>query len=237
MPKTSPKKSTPAPKSSRRELLQESILEAASTLFIQRGFQGTSMGDIAEAMGVTRTAIYYYFRNKEAILRELTTEITGMAGKQAAQVDDTNSDPMEALRQLVLQHARLILGHPLQFRVVERNEENLSPAIRKEAEASRRLVLSRFQAVIEAGMQAGQFRIVDPKIAAFAIIGMCNWSAWWFSASGKVPLEEVAQMLATFALQSVVRGEERRSRENSVDESLRQLREDLALLERRLHNP
>ncbi len=237
MPKTSPKKSAPAPKSSRRELLQESILEAASTLFIQRGFQGTSMGDIAEAMGVTRTAIYYYFRNKEAILRELTTEITGMAGKQAAQVDDTNSDPMEALRQLVLQHARLILGHPLQFRVVERNEENLSPAIRKEAEASRRLVLSRFQAVIEAGMQAGQFRIVDPKIAAFAIIGMCNWSAWWFSASGKVPLEEVAQMLATFALQSVVRGEERRSRENSVDESLRQLREDLALLERRLHNP
>ena len=237
MPKTSSKKPAPAPKSSRRELLQESILEAASTLFIQRGFQGTSMGDIAEAMGVTRTAIYYYFRNKEAILRELTTEITGMAGKQAAQVDDTNSDPMEALRQLVLQHARLILGHPLQFRVVERNEENLSPTLRKEAEASRRLVLSRFQAVIEAGMQAGQFRIVDPKIAAFAILGMCNWSAWWFSASGKVPLEDVAQMLATFALQSVVRGEERRSRENSVDESLRQLREDLALLERRLSKP
>jgi len=237
VPKTSSKKPAPAPKSSRRELLQESILEAASTLFIQRGFQGTSMGDIAEAMGVTRTAIYYYFRNKEAILRELTTEITGMAGKQAAQVDDSNSDPMEALRQLVLKHARLILGHPLQFRVVERNEENLSPALRKEAEASRRLVLSRFQAVIEAGMQAGQFRIVDPKIAAFAILGMCNWSAWWFSASGKVPLEDVAQMLATFALQSVVRGEERRSRENSVDESLRQLREDLALLERRLSKP
>ena len=230
-----PKKSASTPKSSRRELLQESILEAASTLFIQRGFQGTSMADIAEAMGVTRTAIYYYFRNKEAILRELTTEITGMAGKQAAQVDDA-TDPMEALRQLVLQHARLILGHPLQFRVVERNEENLSPALRKDAEASRRLVLSRFQAVIEAGMQAGQFRMVDPKIAAFAILGMCNWSAWWFSASGKVPLEDVAQMLATFALQSVVRGEERRSRENSVDESLRQLREDLALLERRLGN-
>ena len=71
-------------KSSRRELLQESILEAASTLFIQRGFQGTSMGDIAQAMGVTRTAIYYYFRNKNDILRALTSEITEMAGKIAA---------------------------------------------------------------------------------------------------------------------------------------------------------
>ncbi|WP_449392889.1 TetR/AcrR family transcriptional regulator [Eoetvoesiella caeni] len=231
-----PESSVPASKSSRRELLQESILEAASTLFIQRGFQGTSMGDIAEAMGVTRTAIYYYFRNKEAILRELTTEVTGMAGKLASQVEDPHDDPIEALRQLVLQHAKLILSHPLQFRVVERNEENLSPALRKSADASRRLVLNRFQTVIEAGIKAGQFRVVDPKIAAFAIIGMCNWCAWWFSAEGKVPLNDVAQMLATFALQSVVRGEERRSRENSVDESLRQLREDLSLLEKRLQN-
>lgn len=194
------------------------------------------MGDIAEAMGVTRTAIYYYFRNKEAILRELTTEVTGMAGKLASQVEDPHDDPIEALRQLVLQHAKLILSHPLQFRVVERNEENLSPALRKSADASRRLVLNRFQTVIEAGIKAGQFRVVDPKIAAFAIIGMCNWCAWWFSAEGKVPLNDVAQMLATFALQSVVRGEERRSRENSVDESLRQLREDLSLLEKRLQN-
>ncbi|CAM5528707.1 TetR family transcriptional regulator OS=Eoetvoesiella caeni OX=645616 GN=DFR37_10230 PE=4 SV=1 [Eoetvoesiella caeni] len=236
MPKPLPESSVPASKSSRRELLQESILEAASTLFIQRGFQGTSMGDIAEAMGVTRTAIYYYFRNKEAILRELTTEVTGMAGKLASQVEDPHDDPIEALRQLVLQHAKLILSHPLQFRVVERNEENLSPALRKSADASRRLVLNRFQTVIEAGIKAGQFRVVDPKIAAFAIIGMCNWCAWWFSAEGKVPLNDVAQMLATFALQSVVRGEERRSRENSVDESLRQLREDLSLLEKRLQN-
>lgn len=194
------------------------------------------MGDIAEAMGVTRTAIYYYFRNKEAILRELTTEVTGMAGKLASQVEDPHDDPIEALRQLVMQHAKLILSHPLQFRVVERNEENLSPALRKSADASRRLVLSRFQTVIEAGITAGQFRVVDPKIAAFAIIGMCNWCAWWFSAEGRVSLTEVAQMLATFALQSVVSGEERRSRENSVDESLRQLREDLSLLEKRLQN-
>jgi AcrR family transcriptional regulator len=194
------------------------------------------MNDIAEAMGVTRTAIYYYFRNKEAILRNLTTEVTGRAGKLAAQIEDPHTDPIEALRQLVMQHARLILTHPLQFRVVERNEENLSPTLRKNAEASRRMVLSRFQTAIKAGIDAGQFRVVDPKIAAFAIIGMCNWCAWWFNAEGRVSIDEMVQLLTTFALQAVVRGEERRSRDNSVEGSLRQLREDLTLLERRLRN-
>jgi len=229
-----PKKPSAASKSTRRELLQESILEAASTLFIQRGFQGTGMGDIAQALGVTRTAIYYYFRNKEAILKELTTEVTEMAGKLAADTLQQQSDPIEAMRELVSRHARLILSHPLQFRVVERNEEHLSPVLRKKAEASRRLVLNRFVTAIETGVRAGQFREVEPKVAAFAILGMCNWGAWWFNPQGAIPLDQVVNSIATLALNALVRGEERRLRSGTIDESVRQLREDLSLLERRL---
>lgn len=226
--------STTTRKSARRELLQESILEAASKLFIQHGFQGTSMNDIAEAMGVTRTAIYYYFRNKETILRELTTGVTEMAGKQASETLKQLSDPIEALRTLVSRHARLVLTHTLQFRVVERNEQHLSPALRKKAETSRRLVLDRFVTVIEDGVRAGQFKEVDPKITAFAILGMCNWGAWWFNPEGARSLDEVIDSITALALNAVVRDEERRLRGQTVDDSVRRLREDLNLLERRL---
>ena len=54
------------------EVLRKAILDAASKLFIERGLGGTSMQDIAEALGLTRTAVYYYYRNKEAILEGLT---------------------------------------------------------------------------------------------------------------------------------------------------------------------
>ena len=229
-----PKPPRVSAKSSRRELLQESILEAASTLFIQRGFQGTSMGDIAEAMGVTRTAIYYYFRNKGDILRALTSEITEMAGKIDANTLEQQRDPSDALAELVRGHARLVLSHPLQFRVVERNEEHLTPTLRKKAEASRRLVLDRFVTAIEAGIKAGQFRDVEPKVTAFALLGMCNWGAWWFNPKGAISLEQVVNGIANLALNAVVRGEERRLRNDSIDETMRQLREDLNLLEKRL---
>lgn len=232
-----PKKPTVDAKSVRREQLQDAILEAASRLFIERGFPGTSMGDIAEAMGVTRTAIYYYFRNKEAILNALTASITEMAGKMADETLAQQQDPALALRALVCQHAKLILSHPLQFRVVERNEQHLSPALRKVAQASRRLLLSRFVTAIEAGIRAGQFRDVDPKVAAFSMLGMCNWGAWWFNPQGSMPLPHVIEAMADLALNSVVRGEERRLRSNSIDASVRQLREDLNLLERRLQTP
>lgn len=228
------KKPNTGAKSVRREQLQDAILEAASRLFIERGFPGTSMGDIAEAMGVTRTAIYYYFRNKEAILNALTASITEMAGKLAEETLAQQHDPMLALRALVCQHARLILSHPLQFRVVERNEQHLSPSLRKIAQASRRLLLNRFVTAIEAGIRAGQFRDVNPKLAAFSMLGMCNWGAWWFNPQGNMSLDQVIEGLADLALNSVVRGEERRLRSNTIDESVRQLREDLNLLERRL---
>lgn len=226
--------STATRKSARRELLQESILEAASKLFIQHGFQGTSMNDIAETMGVTRTAIYYYFPNKETILRELTTGVTDMAGKQATETLEQQSDPIEALRILVSRHTRLVLTHTLQFRVVERNEQHLSPALRKKAETARRLVLDRFVTAIETGVRAGQFKEVDPKITAFAILGMCNWGAWWFNPEGAIPLDKVIDSIAALALSAVVRDEERRLRGQTVDDSVRRLREDLNLLERRL---
>lgn len=192
------------------------------------------MGDIAKAMGVTRTAIYYYFRNKDDILRELTSEITGMAGRIASDTLEQTPEPIEALEGLVRKHARLVLSLPLQFRVVERNEELLAPILRKKSRDSRRLVLDRFVTVIEAGIAAGQFRDSEPKVTAFALLGMCNWCAWWFNPKGKIPLEQVVDSIADLALNAVVREENRRLHTGSIDETMRQLREDINLLEMRL---
>lgn len=231
--------STPAlsdTKQGRKEQLKETILEAASRLFIKQGFPGTSMGDISEALGVTRTAIYYYFANKQDILNELTTAITEMAAKLAEATLAQQHDPALTLRELVSQHTRLILSHPLQFRVVERNEQHLSPHLRKKAEASRRLLLNRFVTVIEMGIQAGQFRDVNPKVTAFSLLGMCNWGAWWFQPQGSINMEEVIQAVADLALNMLIRSEEKRLRDDTAEGALRQIREDLNLLEQHIQN-
>ena len=59
--------------------------------------------------------------------------------------------------------------------------------------------------LIEAGIAAGEFRAVDARISAFAIIGMCNWAAWWFSPGGESTAQEVASSIADQAVASLRR--------------------------------
>src|ERR1700681_3303013 len=81
---------------------KEQILNAAAALFIEKGFGGASMNEIAEALGVTRTAVYYYYKNKEAILVALTDNITRVAAQLAEQAaQHKHLPPRDALRMLV----------------------------------------------------------------------------------------------------------------------------------------
>lgn len=217
------------------DTLRENILEVATRLFIDRGFDGTSFNDIADVVGVSRPALYYYFKSKEAILEVLTAAVTRTAGQLASEaVPENMKHPAGMLRHLVLRHVHLILTHPLQFRVVERNESNLPPKQRKLAEQARRAVLGQFQRAIESGIEQGQFRVMDAKIAAFSIIGMCNWTAWWFTPTGPRKLEEIAEQVADMALRSVQQEAARQLREPNTAAVLQLLRDDIDLLERHI---
>ena len=121
------------------EALRSAILDAAATLFIERGTGGTSMQDIAEALGLSRTAVYYYFKNKDAILRALTEEVLNTARKLAGDtVARADLDPVQALGALVTQHADLILSRPAEFRVADRTEGDMTPKQRAALQAARR---------------------------------------------------------------------------------------------------
>jgi AcrR family transcriptional regulator len=216
-------------------ILPESILEAATRLFIEHGFDGTSMYQIAEALGVTRTAVYYYYKNKEAILVALTDNITRAAAQLAEEaVQHKHLPPAEALRALVDRHARLIINNAEQFRVVERNEDRLPPRRRQAAEGYRRGVLANFTAVIERGMKEGVFRPTDARIAAFAILGMCNWTAWWFKPSGRKSRDEVAEVMSDFAVYGLKRSIAGVGVDADLGEALRTLRKEIGYLEERV---
>lgn len=222
---------------SKSDAQRDSILEVATRLFIERGFDGTGFNDIADALGLSRPALYYYFKSKEAILEELTAAVTRTAAQLATEaIPEEMRTPSGVLRHLVLRHAMLILTHPLQFRVVERNEHNLPPKQRKVAEQSRRSVLDQFRHAIELGIDQGKFRVVDARVAAFSIIGMCNWTAWWFNPEGQASMQDVAAQIADMALSSVELPANRKLSSPGPSAILQLLRDDLTLLERSLES-
>lgn len=223
---------------SKKEVLRRTVLEAAAKLFAQRGFGGTNLQDIADALGISRPALYYYFKSKEDILASLVEEVTVFSGHQATELaSKADFNPSETLRQMVFNHAKWLLEHPVEFRVVDRTENDLPAATRRTHDKAKRTLLDNFSRTIERGVELGHFRPVDTTVTAFAIIGMCSWTAWWFTPEGRVPLEEVAKSIADFAVNGLRQSNNVLPREFGAEEALRRVKDDLAHLERLIGRP
>ena len=214
--------------------LRRQILDESAKLFIEHGFNGTTINDIAASLGVTRTNIYYYFKDKKEILVELTGDIflTGrMIAKKAA---EPRSDPVLALRELVEIFARVVLSNPVRYRVIERNEGYLGPELRVKVAAAKKKVFNDFRSVIQEGISAGAFRPVDAGSAALAIIGMCSWAAWWYHPDQRRPVEGLIQFFVDFVLNALVPAGGRQRSRLDAQGIIENVRNELAYLEKAL---
>jgi hypothetical protein len=82
-------------------------------------------------------------------------------------------------------------------------------------------VLENFTRMIERGIRTGHLRPVDTRIAAFSLIGMCNWAAWWYQPGARLSAKEIAAVVADLAVHSLKREASRKLKDANVHDSLR----------------
>lgn len=97
-----------------RSEMRHTILDAAREMFVKNGYEATTMRAIADRIGYTPTAIYHHFRNKEALLTELTTQ-DFRALVQAFQKLGEVTDPVERLRRIGQAYIAFGLTHPMHY--------------------------------------------------------------------------------------------------------------------------
>jgi AcrR family transcriptional regulator len=187
----------------RRRLVEREILERAAELFAERGFAGTTVQDIADALGMSRPALYYYVKSKEVILQQLVENLSINDAKVLEKIASRRSgEPVEKLREMALQLATNAGSNPHQTQILAQSKHHLPEGIAELNNDAERSIAKRIMAVLEAGTAKGQFRDVDPHTASLAIIGMCLWTAWWLEE--ETPLEQVAEQVAEQAVSSVL---------------------------------
>lgn len=220
-----------ARQNSRRRLVSSELLEHSARLFAAQGYANTSFQDIADAMGISRSALYYYVANKEELLAALVHDVLErvvqiLEEAQAREDLDEDSRVADALRRIVIHNAR----NTTRFRLLDRNEPDLPEEVAAIHHAARRRVLELFSGLIEAAVQAGRFRPLPPRTVALALLGMSNWVAWWYRADHDGDAEAVADVLVEVALSGI-----RRVGDRQVDPgpwaAFALVREDLAHLE------
>jgi AcrR family transcriptional regulator len=187
--------------SPRRNDSKERICQVAAKLFASQGFHATTMDDVAAAVRLNKATIYYYFASKTDLLYEIYDRATELALDGIRGVnDDTAADI--ALATLIRYHIGTITKQrdlsSVYFQEIKWLPQWLSrsqlAAIRaKEDQYSKVLT-----ALIERGISEGTLKAEDPRIAAFAIVGMLGWSHAWFRARGRLTSDEVADRLIDF---------------------------------------
>jgi AcrR family transcriptional regulator len=218
----------------RRALVEQEIYEQATRLFAERGFAGTSFQDIADAVGLTRPALYHYVRNKEELLARLVAEFTeDPAADIAAVAGRADADPAQKIHDIVAGTVRRQGEQAAGFRLLVRSDADLPAGIADKYAANRRAVLRSITGVISEGVRSGVFRDVDPRVAAFGVLGIMNWVAWWYQPGGHDDLDRICEELADQAV-SGLRSRDGKPPAQSPAEAISSLRLELDRLERLL---
>lgn len=216
----------------RKDLVQERLLNEAAELFLKLGYANTRMQDIAECMQMSRSSLYYYFENKEQVLRALTEgDVQVATDTLEGLLENDTISWADKLRVWIEGNIREKLAGGARFRLVERIQDDLPIEYREIFRNQRRRILDLLTSLIEGGMRAGEFRVTEPKIAAFAVIGMSNWTAWWYSPSGQDTPAEIARCLTDLAMRGVLKTTASEQTRPEIESALSQIRSASETLE------
>jgi TetR/AcrR family transcriptional regulator, cholesterol catabolism regulator len=184
----------------RTDLRRAAMCRTAAQIFRDRGFDATSVSDIARALGLTKAGLYHHFESKEALLFEIMMFGMDKVRDEVVLPVRAIRDPEERLRQLIVRHARITTRG--QGAVAHLGDEirALPPSARKQIEQRMHVYLDLVRGTLDELKAAGRLRPVDRTVAAFSIIGMILWLPRWFRADGRLTQEQVADGIANLAL-------------------------------------
>lgn len=181
------------------------ITSNAMHLFGKQGFTGTSMRDIANAVGILPGSLYAHIDGKEALLFEIVTDGIGRFIAAVESHAAAATDPVERLRRMIVAHVEVVADNPERSQVVFHQWRYLGEENLPEALARRQQYENYFIKVLQEGMAQGLFRSeLNLRIAVLSILGALNWTPEWFSPHGRLSASSVGECIAETLLGGVL---------------------------------
>ncbi|MCB0558816.1 MAG: TetR/AcrR family transcriptional regulator [Lewinellaceae bacterium] len=181
-----------APKT-QKKTKKQIIHEAAVRLFRDKGYSATSMRDLADAVNLKASSLYNHISSKEEILKNICFENAQRFLAGMEKVEATPGNATEKVEALLRLHIRTATGDAASVMAFNDEWRHLTEPLLGEFMALRKDYENRFLAILNAGMQAGQFRDIEPTIALHTIFSSIRWLHDWFQPGKKLTAEEVEE--------------------------------------------
>ena len=189
-----------APRRGRPGYDQETVLRRAIDVFNRQGYEGTSMGDLARELGLTKSAIYHHVPSKEHLLAAALDEaLDGLAAAIDGAVDGAGpASAADRLRTAVEQSVEVLVDHlpavTLLLRVHGNSEVELA-ALRR-----RRALDDRLAGLVQAAADEGALRDdIPPDLISRLLFGTVNSLVEWYRPDGSIDPDTLARMVASLA--------------------------------------
>ncbi len=174
---------------------RQEILRTAARLFQQRGYDATSMNDVAAALNLSKGGLYHHFESKDHILFDLMDGAMDITQERV--VDEVRKivDPETALRTLIKLHIEVVLSvRDREITVMLHENHPLPPALRRRINKRKKEYVHFLENLIaQAQRVRGSKGAVSPRAAAFALLGMINWIYQWYKADGILTGEDISR--------------------------------------------
>ena len=186
------------------------ICRGAARIFREHGFDATAMSDIARALRMTKAGLYHYFPSKEAMLFEIMTFGLERMDEEVIAPARGVRDPVARLRQMIVQHARIITRAEGVVAQLFHEQRALPAHMRKVVNDQERRYFHLMRDTLKEIRTAGRLRRdVDISVAALSVIGMVQWLPRWFRPDGRLTIDQAARRIADLAFAAVLDPEAR----------------------------
>lgn len=177
-----------------------SLIKVAADVFREKGFPAASLDDIASKAGIDRASLYYYVSSKKELFYEVVKETVEANVLAAETIRDSSATPGDKLRKLLVELLTSYDEHPSLFVFLQEDMRKVAAARSKSGKELVEL-MRRFDeaamGIVQQGVADGSFRSdIPPRISAYGILGMANWTHRWFSSGGALSGRDVGEAFA-----------------------------------------
>jgi AcrR family transcriptional regulator len=197
----------PSARLEKSAILRQQIIDAATDLFYENGFEKGSLRDIARKVGVTQAAIYYHFRNKEEILYTIIEIYSNQLLLALKSCLSGNADPLEKLRNIILQHIGLIKTSRKGAKIIIEDKRFLSGELYRLVREKEKTVYNLYRSQLEELQRNMRINDFDLTAATFGILGMINWLYHWYRPEKRLSIDQLGKEIINILFFGFVRKE------------------------------
>lgn len=198
------------------------IIQAAAEVLRQKGYEATTMKDIAAEVDLTAASLYHHFKNKNALMLAVLEGGMDYALSRIQPIAESDLAPAEKLRQMIHVHVvsltqHTAVGAAMVFEIgaligvkTPGGGSKMSAKAVHEFEEWRERFFDRraafedcFRRVVQVGVEAGEFRQVDIPIFVKTVLGANNWVSVWYRPGGRLDGEGIAEQITETFLRSL----------------------------------